>query len=543
MENLENDRQIFQDTLFETEDCSNVKTPEEYAQFFQDILHKNENYQEVTLKIFESLAKDKDNIDNSILISLPKTAYRTSVGYMVLAWVKTKGSGYLRFKIKYRNWFEQHNINTTQINSMTDFFRIPLEEFPKIEQLKDDPDFIQLIEDIFLDALTFEPFGCCHKYVECSDAKKCLHDDLIYATACMYRKNLEQGRIFYGKNRNIDGSSINNQNVVIPDFTFKIEIGGGKHSPVVRDKKGSSIVDFPNEYCVIDIETTGFDPRYDEIIEIASLKIVDGKIVDTFQSLVKPEIPVDSYITELTGIDNDMLKNAPVIENIISDFYKFIGDCILVGHNVNFDINFLYDIQELTNDFIDTMRISRKLHTTLKHHRLKDIVAFYNIDAKTFHRSLADCQATFECYKKMTENILREYETLEDFKKMFKVIKNKYGISGKYKNQQSFDDLIEKINTDEESDLFQKVCVFTGTLDKMSRSTAMAIVERLGGICGKGVTSKTNYLILGNNDYCKTIKDGKSSKHKKAEQLKLKGYDIEIISENVFYDMIFESND
>ena len=529
----------FQNTLWDTENHTDIKTPEEYAQFFQDILHKNENYQEVVLTV------SGKNLEKSINISLPYTVYRENVSDSLFARLKTeKEVKYISFKEKYKNRFENHGILTYGIKSEPDFFRIPLDEFSKIEELKNDPDFIQLIEDIFLDALTFEPFGCCHKYVECSDAKKCLHDDLIYATACMYRKNLEQGRIFYGKNKNIDNNpSMDSQDIVIPDFTFKIEIGGGKRSPIVRDKKGSSIVDFPNEYCVIDIETTGFDPRYDEIIEIASLKIIDEKIVDTFQSLVKPETPVDSYITELTGIDNDMLKNAPAIDDVISDFYKFIGDYILVGHNVNFDINFLYDIKELTNDFIDTMRISRKLHTTLKHHRLKDIVAFYHIDARTFHRSLADCQSTFECYKKMTEDILCEYETLEDFKKMFKTIKTGCGFSGKYKNQQSFDDLVGKINTNEESDLFQKVCVFTGTLDKMSRNTAMAIVEKLGGICGKGVTSRTNYLILGNNDYCKTIRDGKSSKHKKAEQLKLKGYDIEIISENVFYDMIFESND
>ncbi len=519
-----------------------IKTPEEYANFFQKVLWKNENYKELVLV----LNREK-SVEKSINISLPYTIYRENIGNMLFARVKVeKEVKYISFKEKYRKGFEKYGILTYEIKSEPDFFRIPLEEFPKIEELEDDPDFIKLISDIFLDALSLEPFGCCHKYVACSDAKKCLHDDLIYATACMYRRNLEKGKIFYGENKNNQNFSTDTDNsntTDITNFIFKIEIGGGKRTPIIRDKKGSSIIDFPNKYCVIDIETTGFDPRYDEIIEIAALKVIEGRIVDTFQSLVKPESPVDSYITELTGIDNDMLKNAPKIDDVILDFYKFLGDYILVGHNVNFDINFLYDIQELTNDFIDTMRISRKLHTTLKHHRLKDIVSFYNIDAKTFHRSLADCQATFECYKKMAEDVLREYETFENFKKMFKAIKNKYGISGKYKNQQSFDNLLEKINTDEENDLFQKVCVFTGTLDKMSRSTATAIVEKLGGICGKGVTSKTNYLILGNNDYCKTIKDGKSNKHKKAEQLKLKGYDIEIISENVFYDMIFENND
>ena len=93
---------------------------------------------------------------------------------------------------------------------------------------------------------------------------------------------------------------------------------------------------------------------------------------------------------------------------------------------------------------------------------------------------------------------------------------------------------------DETHPLFGKLCVFTGTLEKMTRKDAMQIVVDFGGQVGNSVTKKTNYLILGNNDYCSSIKDGKSSKQKKAESLKLAGNDIEIISENVFYDMISE---
>ena len=91
---------------------------------------------------------------------------------------------------------------------------------------------------------------------------------------------------------------------------------------------------------------------------------------------------------------------------------------------------------------------------------------------------------------------------------------------------------------DEDNPFFEKVCVFTGVLEKMKRSDAAQLVVDLGGICGNSVTKKTNYLILGNNDYCPTIRDGKSTKQKKAEELKLKGNDIEIISENTFYDML-----
>ena len=78
------------------------------------------------------------------------------------------------------------------------------------------------------------------------------------------------------------------------------------------------------------------------------------------------------------------------------------------------------------------------------------------------------------------------------------------------------------------------------SIEKYSRQEAAQIIVNLGGSCENGVTKKTNFLILGNNDYCSSIKDGKSSKQKKAEEYKLKGQDIEIIPESVFYDMINE---
>lgn len=93
---------------------------------------------------------------------------------------------------------------------------------------------------------------------------------------------------------------------------------------------------------------------------------------------------------------------------------------------------------------------------------------------------------------------------------------------------------------DENHPLFGKVCVFTGTLEKMQRKEVMQLVADLGGIPGDNITKKTNYLVLGNNDYCKTIKDGKSTKQKKAEKLILDGADLQIIPEEVFYELVLE---
>ena len=99
-------------------------------------------------------------------------------------------------------------------------------------------------------------------------------------------------------------------------------------------------------------------------------------------------------------------------------------------------------------------------------------------------------------------------------------------------------------NTDfcEESPVFDKEFVFTGTLDRMKRTDAAQLVVDNGGRCGNSVTKKTNFLVLGNNDFCKSIKGGKSSKQKKAEDLKAKGFDIEVIPEDTFYQMINKSD-
>ena len=93
---------------------------------------------------------------------------------------------------------------------------------------------------------------------------------------------------------------------------------------------------------------------------------------------------------------------------------------------------------------------------------------------------------------------------------------------------------------DEDSPIFGCACVFTGKLEKFTRAEAMQIVADLGGINQDGVTKTTRYLILGNNDYCASIKDGKSNKQKKAEKLALEGTGIEILPETAFYDMLGE---
>ncbi len=306
-----------------------------------------------------------------------------------------------------------------------------------------------------------------------------------------------------------------------------------------RDEKGKSIVSFPDDFCVLDLETTGLSPVYDDIIEIAIIRIRNNAVVDSYSTLCNPGYMIDNIITELTGITNEMLSTAPALKDVINDALSFIGENIIVGHNVNFDINFLYDNSKsiigkpFKNDFIDTMRLFRKIKPEMKHHRLKDLIEVYNLEGGTQHRALSDCEYTFKGYLALKEDVAKSYESFEDFYNLFKRT---------YSGRRSLDlSKLEATGTpNPDSRLYGKVCVFTGTLSQFTRSEAAQLVVNIGGICANGVTKKTNYLILGNNDYCSQIKDGKSNKQKKAEEYKLAGYDIEILPEDEFYSMLME---
>lgn len=138
---------------------------------------------------------------NSIVLASPKTPYRDSIQNALLARIKTGGKKtYISFEVKYKQAFEDAGFETYSIKSDQDFFRIELNHFYySIDNVKLTPIIQQIIEDLFINT----PFGCCDKYINCSDEKKCIHEDPVYAMACYYRKNLLSGKIFYGKNRNV----------------------------------------------------------------------------------------------------------------------------------------------------------------------------------------------------------------------------------------------------------------------------------------------------------------------------------------------------
>lgn len=284
-----------------------------------------------------------------------------------------------------------------------------------------------------------------------------------------------------------------------------------------------------DNYCVLDLETTGLSPNYDSIIEIGIIKVKENKIVDKYNSLINPGFLINEYITSITGITNEMLKGKPKIIDLKKEVLNFIGNDVLVGHNISFDVSFLQKgfNEELKNEYIDTLQFCRKLFKELSHHRLTDMSNYLEI-SRNEHRSMSDCLCTKELYDCIKEKMKNDGLEINDI-----FAKRNYSS----KNIDIHAIKPDNIEIDEDNFFYNKHCVFTGKLEKMIRKDAMQLVVNVGGILDNSVTKKTNYLILGNNDYCSSIKDGKSIKHKKAEKYKLEGQDIEIIDEDTFYNL------
>ncbi len=186
---------------------------------------------------------------------------------------------------------------------------------------------------------------------------------------------------------------------------------------MLGEHKGKSLMTRVDDYTVIDLETTGLSPSVCEIIECAAVRVRGGEVVDTYARLVRPYIAVPPFITALTGISNLMLREEEDIEHVLPEFLDFIGDDVVVGHNVGFDIGFLCAAarrmcgDEFANDYIDNMRLSRKLFPQERHHRLMDLEQRFGLRNERAHRALADTVLTQQCYERLKhEMLLREMQ-------------------------------------------------------------------------------------------------------------------------------------
>ncbi|WP_408954508.1 PolC-type DNA polymerase III [Natroniella sp. ANB-PHB2] len=184
---------------------------------------------------------------------------------------------------------------------------------------------------------------------------------------------------------------------------------------------GEPIVLNPNEkklteekFVVFDLETTGFNPHSDQIIEIGAVKLEAGEIVDTYQTFINPGVSIPAKITELTGITDQMVELAPQLEIAIEEFLDFVGEATLVAHNLSFDLGFIEDKlrklekEKLTNTALDTLNLSRALLPDLKSYKLNKLAKKFNKDLENHHRAIDDATVTAEIFAELIDLTLEQ---------------------------------------------------------------------------------------------------------------------------------------
>ncbi len=181
--------------------------------------------------------------------------------------------------------------------------------------------------------------------------------------------------------------------------------------------RGKRLAGYVPDYTVFDLETTGVSCSRDEIIEISAVKVKKGEIADTYSTLVNPGRAIPFQATAVNGITDEMVSGAPYLEEALDGFLKFIGDSVLVGHNIqSFDMKLIYQASErifgrtVPNDFIDTLYMARRCLPELGHHRLTDLAQHFGISSAGAHRALNDCIMNQRCFEEMAK--LQEAEAV-----------------------------------------------------------------------------------------------------------------------------------
>ncbi|MFD1417268.1 PolC-type DNA polymerase III [Companilactobacillus keshanensis] len=186
-------------------------------------------------------------------------------------------------------------------------------------------------------------------------------------------------------------------------------------NPIAYNLRDENLKDA--EYVIFDVETTGLSAVYDSIIELAATKMKDGEIIASFDEFINPGQELSEFTTNLTSITNDMVKNAPEEKIIIQKFIDFVGDDVLVGHNVTFDIGFLnsaltrMDQARVSVPVIDTLEMSRTLHSEYRNHKLDSLAKRYNIVLEHHHRANADAETTGYLMYKLFEEMEKNFDT------------------------------------------------------------------------------------------------------------------------------------
>ncbi|WP_343246931.1 PolC-type DNA polymerase III [Diplocloster hominis] len=200
-------------------------------------------------------------------------------------------------------------------------------------------------------------------------------------------------------------------NHAIPkDSDFKIIYGMEAYlvddlKEIVTDSRNQSLND---TYVVFDLETTGFSPVNNRIIEIGAVKVAEGRITDRFSTFVNPDVPIPFDIEKLTGINDHMVLDAPMIDQVLPEFLAFCEDAVMVAHNAGFDMSFVQRNAKrlgisLHKTVVDTVSLARVLLPQLNRFKLDTVAKALNISLDNHHRAVDDAACTAEIFLKFVE--------------------------------------------------------------------------------------------------------------------------------------------
>lgn len=178
-------------------------------------------------------------------------------------------------------------------------------------------------------------------------------------------------------------------------------------------------------YTVIDFETTGLSAFHDRIVEIGATHVSGMEILDTFETLINPEMTIPDEVIQIHGITNEMIQDSPKIGDVLESFLNFLGDSIIVAHNAFFDMGFLYaslnqhNYPILYNTVLDTIQLAKAAFPNMANYRLSTLKSVLQIDIPGAHRALADSISTahllINCFQKLPpESIYSLYRGVED---------------------------------------------------------------------------------------------------------------------------------
>jgi DNA polymerase III epsilon subunit family exonuclease len=174
-------------------------------------------------------------------------------------------------------------------------------------------------------------------------------------------------------------------------------------------------------FCVLDLETTGLDMLNDVIINIGAAKLKRGKITKLFEAYTKPPISIPAESTEFHGMVDSMFEDKPVIGEVLPELLQFVGDSVIVGHHINFDIRMLhrqlkelYDVGISNSVWLDTMFLYQMAHEDQKHQPLEHLLERYCVQCDQRHTALGDVVATARVFVKIMKELPPSYETIGD---------------------------------------------------------------------------------------------------------------------------------